>query len=324
VRDRPARILGAGAIVLRSGLPEATASWSARVAEATDLLGRGGKRIRLIHRIEEVALLAAWDALRASHIAIPSTERERVGIALGIDEGIDGIKARHCLAVQRDGPLGASPLMFPFTTQNAVTARVSIALDLRGEMFTLCGGPMSGADAIGVALDAVRRGGVAAMLAGGATSVERVFLDALAVAGVREVGEERHGAGVLVLAPEGDGAGPEVARTAFLIGYGNSYGERAVANAVEACLDDARVSPREIGLVWQASPDLPSNVFPPDLAAEYPPIVRSPHADLHSASFPLTVAAVARGGAATRQCPVLVIGSDCMGAAAAALVRGAV
>ena len=320
---RPVRILGTGAIVLRSGLPGKTAAWSARVAEATEQLGRGGKRIRLIHRIEEVALLASWDALRESRIVIPSTGHEWVGIALGIDEGIDGIKARHCVAVQSDGPLGASPLVFPFTTQNAVTAQVSIGLDLRGEMFTLCGGPLSGAAALGVALNAVRRGGVTAMLAGGATSVEKVFLEALAAAGVREGGAERDGAGVLVLAPEDEGRGPEAVRTAFLIGYGDAFGERAVAYAVEACLDDARVSPREIGLVWQASPDLPSDVFPPDLTADIPAIMQSPHADLHSASFPLTVAAVARGEAAARQGPVLVVGADCMGAAAAALVRGA-
>ena len=320
---RPVIILGTGAIVLRSGLPEETAVWSARVAEAVERLGRVGKRIRLIHRIEEVALLAAWDALRESRIAIPSTGHEGVGIALGVDEGIEGIKARHCLAVQSDGPLGASPLVFPFTTQNAVTARVSIDLDLRGEMFTLCGGSLSGAAALGVALNTIRRGGATAMLAGGATSVEKVFLDALAAAGVLEGGSERDGAGILVLAREDEGRGPEDGRTALLLGYGDAFGDRAVAYAVEACLDDAGVSRREISQVWQASPDLPLDVFPPDLTADIPAIMRSPHADLHSASFPLAVAAVARGQAAARQGPVLVVGADCMGAAAAALVRGA-
>ncbi|MCL5885168.1 MAG: hypothetical protein M1377_07530 [Deltaproteobacteria bacterium] len=320
---RPVRILGTGSIVLRSGLPEETAAWSARVAEATERLGREGKRIRFIHRIEEIALLAAWEALRESRIAISSTEPEGVGIALGIDEGIDGIKARHCLAVQSDGPLGASPLVFPFTTQNAVTARVSIGLDLRGEMFTLCGGSLSGATALGVALNAVRRGGVTAMLAGGATSIERVFLDALAAAGVRDGGSERDGAGILVLAPEGEDSGSEGGRAPLLIGYGDAFGDRAVAYAVEACLEDAGVSPREIGLVWQASPDFPSDVFPPDPAGDVPAVFRSPHVDMYSASFPLAVAAVAKGQAAAWQGPALIVGADCIGAAAAALVRGA-
>ena len=320
---RPVRILGTGAIVLRSNSLEETAAWSARVAEATERLGRGGKRIRFIHRIEEIALLASWDAVRESGIAVLSTAPGEVGIALGVDEGIDGIKARHCLAVQSDGPLGASPLVFPFTTQNAVTARVSIGLDLRGEMFTLCCGQLSGAVALGIALNTVRRGGVTAMLAGGATSVEKVFLDALAAAGVREGSSERDGAGILVLAPEDEGRDPEAGRTALLLGYGDAFGDRAVTHAVESCLDDAGVLPREIDLVWQASTDLPSDVFRQDLTADIPVIMRSPHADLDSASFPLTVAAVARGHATARQGPVLVVGSDCMGAAAAVLVRGA-
>lgn len=320
---RPVRILGTGSIVLRSGMPEEAAACAARVAEATEFLGRGGKRIRLLHRIEEVALLAAWDALRESGIAAAPTEDDRVGIALGIDEGVDGIKARHCLAVQSDGPLGASPLVFPFTTQNAVTASVSIGLDLRGEMFTLCGGPLSGAIALGVALNAVRRGGVTAMLAGGATSVEREFLDALAAAGVRDSGPERDGAGILVLAPEGEGRGPEGGRAPLLIGYGDAFGDRAVAYAVEACLEDAGISPREIGHVWQASPDLPSDVFPTFPAGDVPAVFRFPHMDLHSASFPLAVAAAAKGQAEARQGPALIVGADCMGAAAAALVCGA-
>lgn len=320
---RPVRIVGTGSIVLRSGLPEETAAWSARVAEATEHLGRGGKRIRLLHRIEEIAVLASWDALRESGIAVLSTAPGEVGIALGIDEGIDGIKARHCLAVQCDGPLGASPLVFPLTTQNAVTAGVSIALDLRGEMFTLCCGPLSGAAAIGVALSTVRRRGIAAMLAGGATSVEKVFLDALAAAGVRDGGSERDGAGILVLAPGDEGRGPDAGRTALLIGYGDAFGDRSVTYAVEACLEDAEVLPREVGMVWQTSTDLPADVFRQNPTAVLPAVMRSPHADLDSASFPLTVAAVARGHAPTRQGPVLVVGADCMGAAAAALVRGA-
>ncbi len=320
---RPVRILGTGSIVVRSGSAGETAACAARVAEATELLGRGGKRIRLIHRIEEVALLAAWDALLSSGIAVAATEGGRVGIALGVDEGVDGIKARHCLAVQSDGPLGASPLVFPFTTQNAVTARVSIGLDLRGDMFTLCGGPLSGATALGVAMNAVRRGGVGAMLAGGATSVERVFLDALAAAGVRDGGSERDGAGILVLSAVGEDGGPEGGRAPLLAGYGDAFGDRAVACAVEACLEDAGVSPREIGLVWQASPDLPSDAFPPGPAGDVTSVFRSLHADLHSASFPLAVAAAAKGPAAARQGPVLIVGADCMGSAAAALVRGA-
>jgi hypothetical protein len=52
------------------------------------------------------------------------------------------------------------------------------------------------------------------------------------------------------------------------------------------------------------------------------PIVLSPAADLYSASFPMAVAEAATQVANGTPQPVLVVGTDCLAGASAALVRG--
>jgi hypothetical protein len=265
--------------------------------------------------------LAAWEALAGSGIVIPLQESERIGFALGVDEGIDGIKAAHCLALRSEGPLGASPLAFPFTAPNAVTAQVSIALDIRGETFTVCGGQLSGAAALGLAMDVVRRGEASAMLGGGVTCVEKVFLDSLAVVGVPDNGTEREGACILVLSPFEDGRFSENNETPLLLGYGEGFGDRAMRDAVEACFEDAAVSRREVASIWEASPDCPLAMETISLSGAVPSRFMSPAADLFSASFPMTVAAAVMDREGGNVGPALIVGTDCFGGAAAALVR---
>jgi len=173
---RPVPILGVGSIEVRPGDAGGGRIPVDRLKDAENALGKAGKRIRLFHRIEEVAFLAAWDALMEGGISVP-VEDHRAGIALGVDEGIDGIRARHSLALRDGGPMAVSPLSFPFTSHNAVTAQLSIFLDLRGEYHTFCGGSLAGATAVGAGRRLVLDGHASFVLAGGATSVEKEFLE---------------------------------------------------------------------------------------------------------------------------------------------------
>ncbi len=311
---RPAvRIAGIGiAHASRSG-PEDSA---ARVRKLQAALPQAGSAGRLFHPIEEVTLLAAHEALGRGGVSAP-VSGEGIGIALGIEEGIDGIKARYYEAVLRDGPLGASPMAFPLTTPNTIAARVSILLDLRGESFTVCGGGIAGAHAVGLAVQAVRDGRSGAMLAGGTTAVEREFLDALRHAGRSAPGDPACGACVLLLAP--DTPDGRARRTGCLLGSAEGFGKEDLLDAIRGCLEDAVMRPEEIASVRMASVDNgPAATDAVRRAGVAAPIVRSPAAGLYAASFPLAVAeAVAQAGAS-----VLIIGSDCLAGAAAAVVRG--
>jgi 3-oxoacyl-[acyl-carrier-protein] synthase II len=112
-----------------------------------------------------MAVLAAHEALSRSGIPMPY-RGDDLGVVLGVEEGIDGIKARYYQGVLADGPLGASPLTFPLTTPNTIAARISILFDLRGETLTVGGGNVAGAQALGLAVRALRDGYSALTLAG--------------------------------------------------------------------------------------------------------------------------------------------------------------
>jgi 3-oxoacyl-(acyl-carrier-protein) synthase len=247
--------------------------------------------------------------------------RDDIGVALGVEEGIDGIKARYYRELLTEGPLGASPIAFPFTAPNTIAARLSILLDLRGENFTVCGGSLSGAQAIGLALESLREGRCAAVLTGGATSVEQEHLDALRHLGQPSGGQTECGACLLLLerrtsADESGGAGQ-------MLGYAEGFGKEDIRHAIQACLEDAGLFPEQIGSVRISSAsDLRSLVETLRKVVARAPVIRSPSSRLHSASFPMAVAEAVGQGADGMQGPVLVVGTDCLVGASASIVRG--
>ncbi len=246
----PIRVSGIGIARTDGAGAEETAGVASRLSAVLAALSRHGAQGRLVHPIEEVALLAAHDALRLAGVRTP-LGGEDIGVALGLEEGIDGIKAQYYRDILKDGPLGASPIVFPLTTPNTIAARISIALDLRGENVTVCGGTLSGAHALGLAVEALRDGRSPAMLAGGATSVEREFLDALSLAGGPEGGSPGCGACLFLLRSQASaGADGGAGR---LLGYAEAVGRNDVREAVQACLQDAELAPAQVGSVRVAS-----------------------------------------------------------------------
>jgi hypothetical protein len=316
----PVRLSGIGSAWSPAVGVKAAGEPGRRLAAALSALPQGGAPARLFHPIEELAFLAAYEALAFSGVALP-VGGDGIGIALGVDEGIDGIKARYFQGVLKDGPLGASPMAFPFTTVNTIAARISILLDLRGESLTVSGGSLSGAQAIGLAVETLREGRSGAVLAGGTTSVEEEFLDALRCMGRPDGGPVRHGACLILFEPPTVAGGAN--GTAELIGYAEGFGRDDIRDAVESCLEDAGLSPDRVGAVRAAS------VGDARLLAEVlrrlrvsAPIHRSSASELYSAAFPLAVSEAVEEMADGTPGPVLVVGTDCVAGASAALVRG--
>ncbi len=315
----PVRVAGIGIAHAPGGGVGESVDMTRRLAAILETLARTGSPVRLIHPIEEVAVLAAHEALASAALSVP-VGGDDVGIALGVEEGIDGLKAEYYRGILKDGPLGASPILFPFTTPNTVAARLSILFDLRGESFTRCGGSLSGAQAIGLAMEAAREGRSRALLAGGVTSVERDFLDALARIGRPGDGQVGSGACLLVLEPSASTGGRS--GTGELLGYAEGVGPEDVRDAVLACLEDAWISADRVKSVRVAS----AGDARPLLEAlrrlmPEASVGRSPAPHLHAASFPLAVAEAMQAAAAIPG-PVLVVGTDCLSGASAALVRG--
>jgi len=316
----PIRVSGIGIVRTDGAGAEETAGVASRLSAVLAALSRHGAQGRLVHPLEEAALLAAHDALRLAGVRTP-LGGEDIGVALGLEEGIDGIKAQYYRDILKDGPLGASPIVFPLTTPNTIAARISIALDLRGENVTVCGGTLSGAHALGLAVEALRAGRTPAMLAGGASSVEREFLDALSLAGGPEDGSPGCGACLFVLrSPASAGADGGAGR---LLGYAQAVGRNDLREAVQACLQDAELSPAQVRSVRVASACRPRSLVESlREAGVVAPVLRSPSAGLHSASFPLAVAESLGRAADGPRGPALVVGTDCLVGAAAAVVQG--
>lgn len=320
----PVPIAGIGAVRVPGGEGKgAREAFSLRLSAALDALSSRGRRFRLLHPIEEATFLAAFDALSLAGRAAPAG-CDRTGIALGVDEGIDGIKASHFLAVAREGPTGASPLHFPLTAPNAVAAQLSIALDLRGESITFCGGPLCGAHALGHAFSEVRENRSAAMLAGGATSVTKAFLEGLFHAGYAFGARPLDAACLFLLDSPETPLPPATGETPMLLGFGEGAGEGGAREALFACLEDAGIAPGAIGAAWVvAIGDDPRLAEALRRAGIPGPLIRSPHSGAFSAAFPLTLAAALFRPEGTPPAPVLVAASDCWGGAVAVVAAGA-
>jgi hypothetical protein len=315
----PVRLSGIGISSSPDDRARAADRPGSRLSTALSALPQGGSPVRLFHPIEAMAFLAAYDALSLAGVPLP-VGGDGIGIALGVDEGIDGIKARYYQGLLRDGPLGASPMAFPFTAPNTIAARISILLDLRGESLTVCGGNLSGAQAIGLAMETLREERCGGALAGGATSVEQEFLDALCHVGRPDGGQPRGGACLLLLEPQVSVGKAE--GMAELIGYAEGFGKDEIRDAVQGCLEDAGLFPEQIRSVRAASVQnscLLSEAL--HQVGVNTPIVRSPASNLYSASFPAAVAEAATPSANGTPGPILVVGTDCLAGASAALIR---
>jgi hypothetical protein len=165
-------------------------------------------------------------------------------------------------------------------------------------------------------MEALREGRSGAVLAGGATSVEQEFLDALCRAGRLDGGQPRCGACLLLLeaqVPAGE-AGPLRSGAGNVLGYGEGFGGNDIRDAVQACLEDARLLPEQIGSVRVASlGDYRRLVESLRQARVKASAVRSPSSEMYSASFPMVVAEVAGQAANGAPQPVLVVGRTACG-----------
>lgn len=114
---------------------------SDRTEEALNVIGDLIRPVRLSHRLEQLAVAAAGNALLDAGLGLPFGD-SAIGLYIGIDDSIEDIKDEYFSMVLAEGILGASPLLFPFTSPNALTAQISIACDLRGEAIVM---PINGA-----------------------------------------------------------------------------------------------------------------------------------------------------------------------------------
>lgn len=125
------------------------------------------RHMRFVHDLEKLVVTSIGLALYDAGLPF-LVGNEDIGLYVGIDNSIEDIKNEYFNNILSEGILGASPLLFPFTSPNALTAQATIAFDIRGESITL---PIqsSSKDVIEYATDCIVRRYTKMAIAGGVT-----------------------------------------------------------------------------------------------------------------------------------------------------------
>ena len=140
-------------------------------AEATDFdpqsyLDR--KQAKRMDRFVQLAAAASLEALEKSGLTIDKTNEERISVMVA--SGIGGIitLSEQIGVLNSRGPNRVSPFLVPMMLPDMASGQVSMLLGAKGANYCTVSACASGADSIGMAFEAIRRGDVDAAIAGGA------------------------------------------------------------------------------------------------------------------------------------------------------------
>ena len=131
----------------------------------------GARDARRMDRFVQFALAAALQAIKHADLAITESNRDRIGVVLGT--GIGGVNTlfEQMQVFNQRGPGRVSPLMVPMMLPDAAAGMVAIKLGMRGPNMAIVAACASGSNAIGEAVEAIRRGSADVILSGGSESV---------------------------------------------------------------------------------------------------------------------------------------------------------
>lgn len=128
-----------------------------------------GKRLaRRTDRFTQFALEAAAQAIEDSGLPIDDGNRDRIGVIIGSGIGGVGTLINESWKYLDSGPKRVSPHLIPMMLPDSAPGYIAIAHGLRGPNMTVVTACASSANAIGEAVEMIRRGAADAILAGGA------------------------------------------------------------------------------------------------------------------------------------------------------------
>jgi 3-oxoacyl-[acyl-carrier-protein] synthase II len=241
--------------------------------DAIAYLGRRDARHR--DRNQQLATVAAREAMAHSGLEITDTNRERVGISFGTGVGgirtlVDQEQTLQARGLNRLSPFGITMIM-----PNGAAGMIAIDYGIQGPSTTITTACAAGSDAVGHAFRAIRRGELDVVLAGGSESIITHvaiggFEQARATSSLesetpRPFDRERdglvvgEGAGMLVLESLEHARARGATILGELAGYGQTTdayhitapaeGGQGAARAITLALKDAGVGPGEVDYI---------------------------------------------------------------------------
>lgn len=238
----------------------------------------GRKEARRLDRYAQFALAATQQALQDARLDPGHVDRERVGVILGTGIGGIGALVQGVETLMTRGPDRISPFMVPMMLADTAPGLIAIAYGFRGPNMAVITACASGTNAIGEAMNLIRRGDADVVIAGGAEAailpISVAAFNVMGAISTRNEEPERasrpfdrtrdgfvmgEGAGILVLERLERAQARGARIYAEVVGYGASAdayhitaplenGEGA-ALAMRRALADAGLSPRQVDYI---------------------------------------------------------------------------
>ena len=144
----------------------------------------GAREARKMDRFTQFATAATIEALSESGLDINDSNRDRIGVLIGTGIGGIGTIMEQADVMRERGPERVSPFLVPMMISDSAAGLLAIRFGVRGPNMAVATACASGNNAIGEALEVIRRGAADVMIAGGSEGA----LVALAMAGMNVMG----------------------------------------------------------------------------------------------------------------------------------------
>ena len=126
-----------------------------------------GKEARRMARFSQLAVAAGLTAVESAGLDISQEDPYRVGVVLGNGNGGFPTLEDNCRVLAEKGGMRMTPFFFPMVLPNMAAANLSRYVGARGYNSTATTACAASNQAIGQALDVIRRGSADVVLAGG-------------------------------------------------------------------------------------------------------------------------------------------------------------
>jgi 3-oxoacyl-[acyl-carrier-protein] synthase II len=174
---------GAGMITLFDASKHKT-RFAAEVKGFDAVAAFGVREARKMDRFTQFATVATLEALEQSGLKIDETNRDRIGIVIGTGIGGIGTIMEQAEVMRERGADRVSPFLIPMMISDSAAGMLAIRVGARGPNMAIATACASGNNAIGDAMETIRRGSADVMIAGGSEGA----LVPLAMAGMNVMG----------------------------------------------------------------------------------------------------------------------------------------
>lgn len=209
----------------------------------------GRKGTAFLDRSTALALVACGQALEDGGLRIDAGNRERVGVVLGTSVGsLRSMSDYTRETLVEDRPYLVNPALFPNTVMNCAAGQSAIRYGLAGVNATVAGGELAFLSVLRYAAGALRRGDVAALLAGAVEELSPHRSRAVQLVPDGPPAGAGEAAAVFVVEAAGSGRPADAEVLAVTAGFDPDGDSGALRDRLFAALEAAGADPARVSL----------------------------------------------------------------------------